>query len=211
MSKKVRWLIIVTGMLAVFLTLAIGIPTVMADNSTQPAMAGNSTLQKMPPSAMVKDNNILTQVAAILNISTDNLTQAFKQAAQSSNGTGATDDAFYAKVAGILGIDKATLEAAVQKAASAMLDNNVASMLDQAVAKGTITKDEEAQIETWFSQRPSAIGKLFNIDRLHSLMGWGQQIMEKTQNSEHGKSSEKTPKMTPLPKTSANMTSLRMR
>ncbi len=123
MSKKIRWLIVIMGVLAVFLTLAIGIPTVMANNSTQPTTSGNSTLQKMPPSAVVKDNDILAQVAAILNISTDNLTQAVKQAAQSSNGTRTTDDAFYAKVAQILNIDKATLEAAVQKAANAVLDN----------------------------------------------------------------------------------------
>jgi len=90
------------------------------------------------------------------------------------------------------------------------------------VTKGTITKDEKAQIETWFSQRPSALENLFNFDKLHGLMGWGrpEKNIEKLPNTNHGKAPQgnngkanvkppkATPKTTPTP--TINATSLRL-
>jgi hypothetical protein len=210
MNKTIKALIIVSGLLAVMLTLGIGLPTLLANDS-----APKST----PPSAITKDDGVIAQAAAILNISTENLTQAMKQAQLALKDTKPTDDAYYAKVAEILGIDKATLVAAIQKAANAVFDKKVAAILDQAVAKGTITQDEETQIETWFSQRPSALDKIFNIDKMHSFLGWGHSMNGKTntekpqqqlQQNNRGKMPQKPNKTTPQPTTTANTTSLRM-
>jgi hypothetical protein len=205
MNKTIKILIIVSGLLAVLLTLGVGLPTVLANDSQK---------QSTPPQAIIKDNGILSQVASILNISTDNLTQAYKQATQALKNEKPNDDAFYAKVAEILRIDKGALVAAIQKAANDIFDKRITAVLDQAVTKGTITQDEEKQIQTWFSQRPSALDKIFNIDRLHNFMGWGHMNMDKNmgkaQNGNHGKAPLKPDKITPTPTTTANATSLRL-
>ena len=208
MSKKIRWLIVITGVLAVFLTLAIGIPTVMANNSTQPTNPVTQHFKKCRLRQWLKTMISSHRSPLSLIFLPITLHRPLSRPRNLPMAPGPLTILSMPKSRQILNIDKATLEATVQKAANAVLDNKVAATLDQAVAKGTITKDEEAQIEPWFSQRPTALGKLFNIDRLHSFMGWGNKIFSKPANGDHDKTDNHA-KMMPVPNTNSPKGSLK--
>lgn len=162
MSRKVKFLIAVS-LAALLLIVGIGIP-VMADTPTP---------TPTPPIAITKQAGVLDRVAQILNISRDTLVNAMKQAAQELKDQKPTSDDFYNKVAGILKISKDTLVSAIQQAAQETRDANINARLDKAVQNGVITSDEENQIKDWYSNKPSAVDKLFNSRLFGGPKGWG--------------------------------------
>lgn len=208
MSRKMKF-IIIAGLVVLLLTFGIGVSAIAADDATPTTT---------PPAAVVKQEGIIARVAEILNISSANLTQAMRQADKELKDTKPTADAYFAKVAEILKIDKATLVAAVQQATKDILNLKMDALLDKAVAKGTITADEKAQIDTWFDQRPSAFDKLFNFGAFNAFKGWGKAHgffgknvpQPKVQPGKPVKPPKITPKPIPLPTPTVNATSIRM-
>ena len=159
MSRKMK-IFIAAGLAVLLLVVGVAIP-VMAEDTPTPT----------PPAAITAGEGVLDRAAAILGVSKDTLTNAIKQAKEELKGQKPTADDFFAKVASILNKDKATVISAFQEAAKETRDANLDSKLAKLVQKGTITSDEAGQIKDWFSQRPSAVDKLFNFRAIGGFWG----------------------------------------
>lgn len=69
-------------------------------------------------------------------------------------------DTFVSKLADKLGLDEATVAAAISDVRREMREEALAERLQEAVDAGTITQDEADQILTWMKSRPDALDEL---------------------------------------------------
>jgi hypothetical protein len=163
MSKKLI-IAIVAIIAALVLALGIGITVFAADTPTP-----------TPPIAAVTQDTFIQRTAQILGVTTDQLINAVTGARQALKDQKPTADAFYAKVAELLGngITKDTLVAAMQQAGTEIAQERINTGLDNAVKNGKITDAEKEQIKGWLAARPSAVDKLFGGLRGFGGRCWG--------------------------------------
>jgi hypothetical protein len=76
------------------------------------------------------------------------------------DGTATEGPSLSERVAGILGLDEATVESAFQQAAQEQMDEAIQARLAALVESGTLTQAEADEIYTWYQSRPEALSKI---------------------------------------------------